>query len=130
MSYFLVEIPVPQSDRADVGRAMRTLRVAQSRLGDRAVAVRPLLAGVTDQEGWMVFLMEAVTIEAVRSLVSLALLPAGRVREVLYLALPGAGCSLSDDRGPKPGTNLAPRVDAELVEDVVDMRFHGSLGDE
>lgn len=130
MSYFLVEIPVPQSDRADVGRAMRTLRVAQSRLGDRAVAVRPLLAGVTDQEGWMVFLMEAVTIEAVRSLVSLALLPAGRIREILYLALPGARCSLSDDRGPKPGANLAPRVDAELVEDVVDMRFHGSLGDE
>ena len=78
----------------------------------------------------MVFLMEAVTIEAVRSLVSLALLPAGRIREILYVALPGASCSLSDDRGPKPRTNLAPRADTELVEDVVDMRFHGSLGDE
>lgn len=130
MSYFLVEIPVPLSDGVDVGRAMRTLRAAQSRLRERAVAVRPLLAGVTDKEGWMVFLMEAVTIEAVRTLVSLALLPAGRIREILYLALPDPSCSLSDDRGPKPRTNLAPRADAELVEDVVDMRFHGSLGDE
>lgn len=108
MSYFLVEIPVPESDRVDVGRALRTLRAAQSRLGERAVAVRPLLAGVIDQEGWMVFLMEAVTIEAARSLVSLALLPAGRIREVLYLALPGDSCSLSDDRVPKPGTDLGP----------------------
>jgi len=130
MSYFLVEIPVPQSDRVDVDRAVRTLPAAQSRLSERAIAVRPLIAGVTDDRGWIVLLTEAVTIEAARSLVSLALLPAGRIREVRYLALPGAGCSLSEDRGPEPGANLAPRADAELVEDVVDMRFHGSLGDE
>jgi hypothetical protein len=130
MNYFLVEIPVPQSERADLHRAMRTLRAAQARLREKTIPVRPLLAGVTDDEAWLVFLIEAVTIEAVRSLVSLALLPAGRIREVLHLTLPGPISGASNGLGPEPGADLAPRVDTELVQNVVDMRFHGSLGDE
>lgn len=92
MSYFLIEIPIPQSDGVDVDRAMRTLRAAQSRLWERAIAVRPLMAGVTSDDGWLVVLIEAVTIEAVRSLILLALLPPGRVREVRSVALPGGIC--------------------------------------
>jgi hypothetical protein len=128
MNYFLVEIPAPQSDRVDLDRAMCTLRVAQARLWEKSIAVRPLLAGVTNDGAWLVFLIDAVTIEVVRSLVSLALLPAGRIREVLDL--PGAISGPSNGRGPEPGAYFVPRVDAKLVQDVVDMRFHGSLGEE
>lgn len=102
MNYFLVEIPASQFDEVDLDRAMRTLRAAQARLWEKTIAVRPLLAGVTNDEGWLVFLVNAVTTEAVYSLVSLALLPAGRIREVVYLALPGANSGLSG--GPAAGT--------------------------
>lgn len=130
MSYFLVEIPVPQSDRVDIDRATRTLRTAQSRLAESAIALRILVAGVTNDDGRLVCLIQAQAIEQVRSLVALALLPAGRIREVLCVALPGGMCVPSEGRGSNPGADLVPGVDAELVQDVVDMRFHGSLGEE
>ena len=130
MSYFLVEIPVPQSDGVDFNRVTRTLGVAQSRLRDRSIAVRPLIAGVTTEDSRLIFLIEAATIEAVRNLVSLAMLPTGRIREVLDLALPGANCGPSGGRRPKPGADLAPRVDAELIQDVVHVSLHSPLGDE
>ena len=90
MSYFLVEIPVSQSGAPDLFRAMRTLRTAQLRQRQGGIAVRPLLAGVANDDGRLVFLIEARSIEAVHGLVSLALLPAGRIREVHYPALPSA----------------------------------------
>jgi hypothetical protein len=130
MSYFLVEIPVAQSDGGDLERAARMLVAAQSRLSDCAIPIRSLVAGVTSDGGRLVCLIEAEAVEVVRSLVALALLPAGRIREVLHLALPGGVCGLSDGGGPSPVADLAPRADAELVQDVVDVGFHGSLGDE
>jgi hypothetical protein len=130
MSYFLVEIPARQSDAVDLERAARTLVAAQSRLSDGAITVRPLVVGVTSDDGRLVCLIEAEAVEEVRSLVALALLPAGRIREVRHLALPGGICGPSDSGRPNPVANLAPRVDAELVQNVVDMGFHGSLGDE
>jgi hypothetical protein len=130
MSYFLVEIPVPQADFVDLERVARTLVAAQSRLSDSSIAVRSLAAGVTRDDGRLVCLIEAEAVEEVRSLVALALLPAGRIREVLHLALPGGVSGPSDGGRPNPVADLAPRADAELVQDVVDVGFHGSLGDE
>lgn len=130
MSYFLVEIPVPQSDGVDIDRAVQTLQTAQSRLSDGAIAVRTLFAGAASDDGRLVCLIKAKAIEQVRRLVALALLPTGRIREVRYLTLPGANCGHSAGRGTNPGADLAPRVDAELVQNVVDMRFHGSFGHE
>jgi hypothetical protein len=130
MNYFLVEIPLQQPDGMDIGRATRTLHAAQARLSHSAITVRPLAAGVTSGDGRLVCLMEAGAAEQVRSLVSLALLPAGRIREVLRVPL------IRGDRFPSaigwlnPGADLAPRVDTELVEDVVEVRFDGPLGDE
>ena len=130
MSHFLVEIPVPQSDSVDIERATRTLGAARSRLSESEVVVRPLVAGVTSDDGRLVCLIEAESAEAVRSLVALALLPAGRIREVSCVALRGGAFRNSDGRARNPGADLAPGVDAELVQDVVDMGFDGSLRDE
>jgi hypothetical protein len=130
MSYFLVEILAPQSDAVDLERAARTLVAAQSRLSDSAITVRPLVTGVTSDDGRLICLIEAEAVEVVRSLVALALLPAGRIREVHHLALPGGVCGPSDGGRPNPVADLAPRADAELVQNVIDMGFHGSLGDE
>ena len=130
MNFFLVEIPLPQPDGMDVGRATRTLLAAQARLSNSAITVRPLAAGVTRGDGRLVCLIEAEAAEQVRSLVSLALLPAGRIRKVLRVSLPSGSGVPSVIEGPKPGADLAPRVDSELVQDVVDVGLHGSLGDE
>jgi hypothetical protein len=130
ISYFFVEIPAPRSDGIDLERAARTLVAAQSRLSDSSLAVRSLVAGVTSDGGRLVCLVEAEAVEVVRSLVALALLPAGRIREVLHLALPGGTCGPSDGEGPGPVADLAPGADPELFQDVVDAGFHGSLGEE
>jgi hypothetical protein len=86
VTYFLVEIPVQHADGADLDRALRTLRAAEARLTAGSAAAHPLLAGAATENGRLVFLIEAVTLEGVRSLVSLALLPAGRIREAPSLA--------------------------------------------
>lgn len=130
MNYYLVEIPVPQSEGVDVERAARTLEVAQSRLLDNAIYVRLFAAGVTSEDGRLVCLIEAEGVEAVRRMVNLALLPAGRIRQIHRLALQGGNFDPSIGMGQNPGADLAPSVDAELIQDVVDMGFHCSLGDE
>jgi hypothetical protein len=82
MCWFLVDISVPNPDRADLERATRTLRAAQGRLPMAAARLRPLMAGVITEGGRLVCLIEAPSIPAVRRLVALALLPGGRIREV------------------------------------------------
>ena len=121
MTCFLVEIPVPQSDGVELERATRALRAAQSRLSRNAIAVRLLIAGFTKGDGRLVCLVEAPAAEAVRKLVALAFLPAGRIREVSVVVSVG---------GQDPSGDLGSGAEAQLVEDVVDMRLHGSLGDE
>ena len=129
MTCFLIEIPVPQQDGVDLWRAMRSLRVAESRLCAAAVSIRTLIFGVVEDEGRMVCLVEAPTADAVRRLLGLAFLPAGRIREVSAL-------DLADSRGvPGPGgqdprRDLGSGIDSQLVQDVVEMGLHGSLGDE
>ena len=108
MSRFLVEIPVPQPDRLDMERAARTLRAAHSRLSAGAVPVRVVVAGVTVGDARLVCLIDAETVETVRSLVTLALLPAGRIRELLSFTGLGEDCRNSDRRGPNPVADLAP----------------------
>ncbi len=82
MPCFLVEIPVPHSDAVVAARAMRTVGAAQSRLAARGIVVRPLLSGRTT-DGWLLCVMLAASADAVRTLVALALLPAGRVCEIV-----------------------------------------------
>lgn len=121
MTFYLVELPVPRPDGVGLERAMRTLHVAQNRLSGNAIAVRLRSAGITKTDARLVCLVEAQTAGAVRNLFELAFLPAGRIREVSVVDLIG---------GQDPSSDLGPAAETELVEDVVDMRLHGSLGDE
>jgi hypothetical protein len=128
MPCYLVEIVLPQSDAAAARRASRTIRTAQSRLDANGTVVRALIAGFTE-DGRLVCLMEAATSGDARSLVALALLPAGRIHEVVDVALQDASRGSGFD-GRRPGFDLRSGADPELVEDVVDMGLDGSLRDE
>jgi hypothetical protein len=107
----------------DLERAVRMLEAAQSRMRGTATVTRTVMAGLSREDGRMVCLIEATSLESARRLVSLALLPPGRIREITHLA----GTHLP---GRHPGGDADPGVDAELVEDVVDVGLDGSLGQE
>jgi hypothetical protein len=82
MRCFLVEIPLQQIGPRDSERALGALRTAQSRLGRSGIIARLLFAGTSRDDDRLICLMEASAMPAVRALVALALLPAGRVREL------------------------------------------------
>jgi hypothetical protein len=84
MPYFLVEIPMNETGRVELERATGTLVTAQARLRTGPAATRTRVAGVTADDGRLVCLVEAPGLETVRRLVTLALLPAGRIREVIH----------------------------------------------
>jgi hypothetical protein len=108
----------------ELERATRMLVAAQSRLRGQATFTRTIFAGLSREDRRLVYLVEAASLESARRLVSLALLPPGRIREITYLAdahLLGGG---------HPRGDAGPGVEAELVEDVVDVGLDGPLGDE
>jgi hypothetical protein len=82
MRWFLLDVAVPDPDRTDLERAIRTLRAAQGRSSTGAARRPPLMAGAITEGGRLVCFIEAPSIPAVRRLVALALLPAARIREV------------------------------------------------
>jgi hypothetical protein len=127
MRWFLVEIPIPQPDPVDLKRAARTLGAAQVRLSSSRSPGPAVIAAFTDRADRLVCLIESPTIDATRRLVALALLPAGRIREVpLRLVLPDRSDAPARNPGADPGSGAEP----ELVEDVVDVRLDGPLGHE
>ena len=71
-----------EAGKLELERAARTLEAAQTRLRLKAAPIRTLMAGVTHEDGHLVWLIEAPSLEEVRRLVSLALLPRGRIREM------------------------------------------------
>jgi hypothetical protein len=97
MSYFLVEVRMSDAGQLDMERAARTLDAAQTRLLRTATPTRTIVAGFTQDDGRLVCLIEATSPEAVRRLLTMALLPAGRIREItrLTLANPLAGSQLA-----------------------------------
>jgi hypothetical protein len=88
MPFFLVEIPMNNAGRPELALAARTLDAGQARLRRRATAARTVIAGVTHEDGRLVCLVEAPSFDVVRSLVTLALLPAGRIREITRVDRP------------------------------------------
>lgn len=124
MPTYLIEAPMTDPGEVELERAMRLLVAAQSRLGGSMPATRTIIAGLSRPDGRFVCLIEAPSLESAQRLVGLALLPPARIREitdVAALALLGGG---------HPGRDVHPRVEAELVEDVVDVRLDGPLGQE
>jgi hypothetical protein len=123
MSHFLVEVLMQGAGRLELERAVRMLEAAQSRSGRMPSVTRAIAAGYSREDGRLVCLIEATSLESARRLVSLALLPAGRIREITHLAG-------TDLLGSHPGGDVDPGVEPELVEDVVDVGLDGALGQE
>jgi hypothetical protein len=120
--YYLVEVHMQGAGELELSRAVQMLEAAQSRLRD--TATMPVVAGLTREDGRLVCLIEATSLESARRVVSVALLPAGRIREITHVA----GTHLLGSR--HPGGNVDPGVESKLVEDVVDVGLDGALGQE
>ncbi len=108
----------------ELERAVRMLDVAQNRLREEAAVPHPVIAGISRQDGRLICLIEAATLAAARRTVAVALLPPGRIREIAHIT----GRRLLGARHPRGDADTG--VEAELVEDVVDVRLHGPLGQE
>ena len=124
MPTFMIEIPIADAGPPEFERALRVLVVAQSRTRETPAITRTILAGLSREDGSFICLIEAATIQSARRLVRLALLPPGRIREITRLVdmrLLGGGY---------PGGDVDPRLEAELVEDVVDVSLDRSLREE
>jgi hypothetical protein len=108
----------------ELERAVRMLEAAQNRMRGTTTVTRAIIAGLSREDGRVVCLIEAPTMESARRVVSVALLPPGRIREITHLA----GTHLLGGR--HPGGDVDPGVESELVEDVVDVGLDGALGQE
>ena len=124
MPNYLVEVHIADAGELELDRAMRMLEAAQARMRRTATVTRTIIAGYLREDGRLVFVIEATSLDAARRLVSLALLPAGRIREISHLA----GKHLLGGR--HPSGDVDPGVESELVEDVVDVGLDGALGQE
>ena len=123
MPHFLVEVQMSNANEPELERAVRMLETAQGRFRGGAID-RPIIAGISRADGRLICLIEAATLASARRTVAVALLPPGRIREIAHIT----GSRLS---GPgHPRGDVDPGAEAELVEDVVDMRLDGSLGQE
>lgn len=131
--YYLVEIPVLETSKLEVERAMRTLRAAGFRLAETASAPRVLLAGMAAGEGRLLCIVEACSTQTVRRLVALGLLPDARVRMLTDLLASGPsserlGSGSVGGRGPS--CDSCSGVETEFVQDVADVGLHGPFGEE
>lgn len=120
--YFLFEVHMHGAGQVELSRAVRMLEAAQARLW--RTPTTPVVAGFIREDGRLVCLIEATSAESARRLVSVALLPAGRIREITDVTgtrLLGRGY---------PRGDVDPGVESELVEDVVDVGLDGPLGQE
>jgi hypothetical protein len=85
---------------------------------------RTSFAGLSREDGRLVCLMEAASLESARRMVGVAFRPPGRIREITDVV---------DEElfgGRHPGGDLHPGAEAQLVEDVVDVGLDGPLGQE
>lgn len=124
MSIYLIEVHMAGAGRLEIERAARMLLAAQTRMRGPQTVARTIIAGFSREDARLVCLVEAISLDSARRLVSLALLPSGRIREITHLA----GTNLLDGR--HPGGDVDPGVESELVEDVVDVGLDGPLGQE
>jgi hypothetical protein len=122
MTTYLIEIHMADLGTREFERAVQMLGAAQARM--HGATARTTFAGRSRADGTLVCLIEAVSLQSVRRMLVLAMLPAGRIREIADVAPPG---SLG---GRHPRGDVHPGAEAELVEDVVDVGLDGSLGQE
>jgi hypothetical protein len=130
MRRFVVEIPVPHSDAVGYERAVRTLWTAASRSHENATTVHLVTVEVAAGLGRLQCVIEAPTIDAVRNLVALAFLSAGRISESAPSDASGVVGAASGAHRHDPGGDLGAGVEPQLVEDVVDVGLDRTLRDE
>ena len=123
MATFLIEIHMADAGDGELERAVRMLNAAQTRMNGSGIVTRATIAGLSREDGRLVCLVEAPSLEAARRLLGVALLPGGRIREITRLAG-------TPSLGSHPSGDGDPGVDTELVEDVVDVRLDSALGQE
>ena len=124
MPHYLVEVHMTDAGILELERAVRMLQAAQDRLQDEAMVAQPIIAGISREDGRLICLIDAPTLEAARQTVAVALLPPGRIREIAHIT----GSRLLRARHPRGDADAG--AEAELVEDVVDVRLDGALGQE
>jgi hypothetical protein len=124
MPKYMVEIHMPDAGELELDRAMRMLEAAQARVRRTTNVTCAITATYLREDGRLFFVIEAPNRDSARRLVSLALLPVGRIRQIRHLA----GSQLLGGR--HPGGDVHPGVESELVEDVVDVGLDGALGQE
>jgi hypothetical protein len=124
MPNYMIEVHLADAGERELTRAMRMLEVAQTRMRRTETVARTIIAGFSREDGRLVAVIEATSLDSARRLVSLALLPPGRVREITDL--PGRYLL----GGRHPGRDVDPGVESELVEDVIDVRLDRALGQE
>lgn len=124
MPHFLVEVHMTNAGDLELERAVRMLEAAQHRLQGETAVTRPIIAGISRGDGRLICLIEATTLAAARRTIAVALLPPGRIREVAHIT----GGRLLGTRDPRG--DVDPGAETELVEDVVDVRLDGTLGQE
>ena len=122
--HYLVEVYLKDAGARELGRAVRLLEAAQSRLRQGGPLPRLIASGLNREDSRLLCLIEASSPDSARRLVSVAQLPAGRLREITGLT----GKRLLLARHPRGYVD--PGVEAEFVEDVVDVGFDGALGKE
>src|SRR6266508_3392094 len=115
VSVFLIEVHMAGAGELELEHALRMLDAAQTRMRESETAKRTIMAGLSHEDGRLVCLIEATSLASAQRLVSLALLPPGRIREITHVT----GTRLLGGR--HPGGDVDPRVESELVEDVVDV---------
>jgi hypothetical protein len=120
MPIYLIEIHMADASELELERAVRMLGAAITRMPESTIATHTILAGHSRDDGRLVCLVEAAGLESAKRLVSLALLPPGRLREITRVR----GTPLL---GSHPGGDADSGVHSELVEDVVDMGLDGAL---
>jgi hypothetical protein len=124
MPTYLIEVPMADAGAFELERATRMLLIVQSRMRAKASLARTTFAGVSREDGRLVYLVEAASLESARRMVSLALLPPRRIREIIDLS----AADLLGARDPRGDADSG--VESELVEDVVDVGLDGPLGQE
>jgi hypothetical protein len=124
MAIFLIEVHIPDAGASELELAVGLLVAARLRMRGPASVAQAILTGFSRVDGRLICLIELTSLESAERLVSLALLPPGRIREII----PIADVALLDGRDP--GGDGNPRVEAELVEDVVNMGLDGPLREE
>jgi len=89
MPTYLIEVRMADLGAVERDRALRMLTGAQSRMAGAVPVTRTIFAGLSREDGMLICLIEASSLESARRMMGLALLPLRRIREITDIAVGG-----------------------------------------